>query len=386
MNPEAHLAVSQFAISTVRTVEGDPGLFSSPASPPSSVSAALRGAIDGCDALALSSFEIDFEPDLELVDVEGPTAGKARDDPHRKEIFAADDVPIYEKEGAHFTRFSHFIDIKKGPGTFDDYDGYSYTHGSGHTDQIQSAASAASSFLARAVATVSGKKVDEGVAWWFNDAYVHAPGQPWYRAGTCSPALERYSYPADKGRFRTVEEECGARFPLVGSVGAANAGYPYSVFMPVDNMARYWYGQYRSSKRQSDIGPVMHAIQDASVPHHAAGCLGNWHSEYERDHETHLAGWLNDASFNSDVMQLLAQIDASTDAAPKPLGRDDWMLVPMPDWPIDALVTWVGLHGYHEYDATYGHFRSGYRFDATSARRLTVIAAAICAVALRQLR
>jgi hypothetical protein len=386
MNPEAHLAVSQHAISILRTIEGDPSLYSSPATMPKSVSAALQGAIDGCDAVARGSFDIDFAHDLELVDVEGPGAGAARDDPHKDEWLAVDDVPFYEKLGAVFTRYSHFIDIKKGPGIFDDYDGYGYFHGSACRDEFQTAANAASTLGAKALAAISGRKVDAGIAWWFNDAYVHAPGQPWYRPGRCSAALERYSFPADKGRFKTVADECAARFPLVGSVGAKDAGYPYSVFPPVDNMARYWYAQYVNGRRQADIGPVMHAIQDASVPHHAAGYLGNWHSEYETDHEKRLAGWLTDSTFTDEVVAVLRQIEASTDAAPAPLGQDDWMLVPAKDWEIDALVTWTALHGYHEYDATYGQFRSGYRFDEASSRRLTVLATAICTLVLQNLR
>ena len=88
--------------------------------------------------------------------------------------------------------------------------------------------------------------------YWFNDEYVHALCHSWYRG--CSPSVERYSFPT---RYQTVREELAARFPVAASTGSRRKGIPYSVFMPVDNMARYWYGRFVATRDPRALGPVM---------------------------------------------------------------------------------------------------------------------------------
>ncbi len=223
------------------------------------------------------AWKVDDYEDLEFVDVEGGWLGDSgRDDPHDSSAWDDDDVAHYQYGDRVFTAFNHFIDIKKGVGIFDDYDGYSYRKGSASRDEYQDADDVAEGFWEELFASLSGKEVDEGINWWFNDEYVHAPGQPWYRG--CSPAIERYSFPEDKGIYSSKEAELKERFPLASSIGHSGQGIPYSVFMPVDNMARYWYMSFTKTYKPVELGPVMHAIQDASVPHHAAGYMGNWHS------------------------------------------------------------------------------------------------------------
>jgi hypothetical protein len=329
---------------------------------------------DRKDTVVDEAKKTDDYRDLEFVDVWG-----GKDDPHRDSAWDNDDEPHTSYEGHVFTRFNHYIDIKKGPGRFDDYDGYSYNLGSARKDQFQDASAVTTGFVSF-VATLSGDKVDEGLNWWFNDEYVHAPGQPWYRG--CSPALERYSFPEDKGVYAGTTAELKARFPLAENTGQRGKGIPYSVFMPVDNMARYWYTRYGNTREAVALGPVMHAIQDASIPHHAAGYNGNWHMEYERDLDRQIEGWLRDPGFAREAKELFAAWNKRDSAPPASLDRDDWRRTPAANWRIDRLVTWLALNAYREYDQTYQHFRRGYRFNQASAKKLCILAAAMSMLVL----
>lgn len=322
------------------------------------------------------SWKVDDYEDVEFVDVDGGWFDSGRDDPHEDSAWDDDDVAHYQYGGRIFTAFNHFIDIKKGSGEFDDYDGYSYRKGSASRDEYQDADEVAEGFWEELFASLSGKKVDEGINWWFNDEYVHAPGYPWYRG--CSPAIERYSFSADKGIYSSKEAELKARFPLASSTGQSGQGIPYSVFMPVDNMARYWYTSFIQTKNPVELGPVMHAIQDASVPHHAAGYMGNWHSRYESDLDANVESYLSDSSFDREVKEMFEQWCNLDQNPPSHLNVDDWRKTPAINWSIDQLVTWVALNAYREYDITYQQFRNGYKYNSESARNLVKIAVAMC--------
>jgi len=345
-------------------------------------SIALYNALPADAKLIQEVPEVDHYNDLEFVDVEGGIGSGGRDDPHKDEWDAIDDEPHYTEEGMNLTAFNHFIDIKKGPGLFDDYDGYAYKKGSGSKDQYQKASEAAPSSIARLLAKITGYKVDEGINWWFNDEYVHAPGQSWYRG--CSPAVERYSFPADRGIYRTVQDELKARFPVANSTGSSGKGIPYSVFMPVDNMARYWYGRFEATKDTATLGPVMHAIQDASVPHHAAGYMGNWHDKYEEALGRQIPVWMADPSFENEVKALVESWSRNDPSPPTRLNVGDWTKQPALNWRVDQLVTWVALNAYKEYANTYNHFQNGYRFDTNSARNLTKLATAMSVLVLKK--
>ncbi|MEA3325465.1 MAG: AbfB domain-containing protein [Euryarchaeota archaeon] len=337
--------------------------------------------------VAYHAWKTDDYRDLEFVDVEGGGGifgDTARDNPHTDEGFwVNDDDPHYEYDGRNFTAFNHFIDIKKGRGIFDDYDGYSYKRGSASGAEYQDASSVTSGW-AKVFAWISGKKVDEGINWWFNDEYAHAPGHKWYRRGKCSPALERYSFPEDKGRYRRVEDECRARFPMAEATGQRNRGIPWSVFMPVDNMARYWYSEFLKTNNPAYLGSVMHAIQDASIPHHAAGYSGNWHTDYERDLESNILRWLLDARFTDIVKRLFRRWNRVDNSPPSHLDVNDWSKIPAINWRVDQLVTWVALNAYKEYSNTYNHFKHGYSFNGYSASALVKIATAMSLLVLKK--
>jgi hypothetical protein len=324
----------------------------------------------------LTSFA-DISNEVELVDVEG-----GLDDPHADEgVLVNDDVAKWEEEGKNYTAFNHFIDIKKGPGQFDDFDGYSYAKGSGSVDQFQDALEEADAWYAKAAAWITGMKVDQGIAFWLNDEYVHAPGHPWYRYGLCSRGLEHYSYYQDKGLFSSLEAECCVRFPLAASTGHEGLGFPYSVFMPVDNLARYWYTEYCRDFSPGRLGPVMHAVQDASVPHHAAGYNGNWHGRYERALDLSIEGCLDQGA--ALASQLYQEFSADDPEPPTALAPSGWHRTPRRNWRVDMLVTWVALNAYRSYDQVYGHFREGYSFSLSDAETLTAKALAVCMLILK---
>ena len=341
--------------------------------------------------IANESEAADYYMDLEFVDVGGSFGSGGRDNPHEDEAWTVDDKPhriarVLE-EDYFFTSFNHYIDIKKGPGLFDDYDGYSYRFGSASRDEYQEAGDAAPDSRVQLLSRIAREfgvsvKVDQAINWWFNDEYVHAPGQDWYKH--CSPSVTRYSFFGDKGIYGSIEEEAKDRFPLANSVGKEGMGIPYSVFMPVDNMARFYFNRFLAELTPKYLGPVMHAIQDASIPHHAAGLCGNWHGKYENELEDRLLFWKNDRRFLDDTKSLFLQWWTADGTSHQLLGSIDWNKVPRITWKIEALVTWIALNAYNEYDSVYDHFRKGYVNNEQSMKELTKKATAMSMLALHK--
>lgn len=370
MKGRSHLVVTQLALALLGEIDNSFPLLGS------------------SGVIAIESEATDIKTDLELVDVEG----MGRDDPHNKEPWVYyEDIPHWNWKDFNFTCFNHFIDIKKGKtGKFDDWDGYSYEFGSASKDQFQNASEVLSGWAAEALKWISSIsrfsglpeiKVDEGINWWLNDEYVHAPGQRWYIS--CSPSVARYSFYRDLGIYDSLDAEAKKRFPLAESSGESGKGIPYSVFMPVDNMARFWFAYYLSTRPlyPNYLGRVMHAIQDASIPHHAAGYCGNWHSKYEEELDNRISSWVSDPNFRNDVKSLFSlwceEGSVKTDVV-----QNDLTKVPGINWRIDALVTWLALNAYHEYDVVYNHFRNGYVANELSRKNLTKKAVAMSMLAL----
>jgi hypothetical protein len=349
------------------------------------------------DQVVAATPATDDMTDLEFVDVEstGLRGGTGRDDPHADDRWVtalSEDQARYKPWGYNTTSFNHFIDVRKGGGRFDDYDGYSYHHGSARLQQYQTVHDYIQHDaplekhglpgLVGAVLLQTGKptwKVDEALNWWFSDEYVHARPHQWYRG--CSPAVERYSYPADTGRFPGILEELKSRFPLAEYKGGANKGIPYSVFLPVDNLARYWYNDFIRSRAPAALGAVFHAIGDASIPHHAAGCSGNWHSRYERSVDMYAEKW---GQMTSTALWMLKNTDKTVSPPPKPLTLDNVRTAPFGNnWPIQDLVTRVALLSYLQYRDVYGNFSSGYRFNGHGALSMWIQGVVTCAHVLR---
>ncbi len=332
------------------------------------------------NVLVEKSVQTDELKDVELVDVDF-----GRDNPHSNKLLENSDTAryigdydyiIYEKKtGLNFTAFNHFIDIKKGPGRYDDYDGYSYYKGSAHKEQYEATGG---KFYEKPFTD----EVDYDVNWGLNDEYVHIPGRSWYR--NCSPAVERYCFYDDKGAYLNKIEELKSRFPLANDTGTAGKGIPYSVFMPVDNLARYWYSRYVLSKDFGCLGHVLHAIQDAAIPHHAAGYLGNWHQKYEAEFNDTVEKYSKDSVFIKEVIETYKCWEKSDSRCPASLILEHKSLIPSKDWEIDQLVTWIALNSYNEYDKTYNHFKGGYRHDEDSQRFLALLAFSMSMLVLKK--
>lgn len=323
----------------------------------------------------------DHLTDLEFVDVES-----GRDDPHVDDGFFTDDDQAHKiaENGDSLTAFNHFIDIPKGRGQFDDFDGYSYFLGSGHMYQYQDA-SEVTDGIGWVAASATGYKVDEGIADWYEDEYVHIPGDDGYNR--CSLAVERYSFYQDRGRYGSKGEELAARFPKASCWGGEDEGIPFSVFMPVDNLARFWYQRFLDTLHPKHLGHVMHAIQDASIPHHAAGCFGNWHKQYEDDLDAdeRIKAWVEqDADFEAGVVALANSWTPPDPNPPNRLRMEDVGRRPARNWRIDRLVTWMALNAYREYENTYDSFSNGYTPNEQSMRELTQKAVAMSVLVLRK--
>lgn len=340
------------------------------------------------------SVETDALKDVELVDVE-----YGRDNPHKNTAADYNDDAHHTTNGINHTGFNHMIDIRKGEGLYDDFDGYSYNRGSASVEQYQWFSEEAlreilkdgiedaeeffvAGFLgwvhaASAFADVFGSapKFDQLFNWWLNDEYVHVPGRKWYRPGKCSPAMEHYSYFEDKlgqSQYNFLEDEMQERFPLATSTGQPGKGFPWSVFMPVDNLGRYWYDLCGESGWYSYIGHVLHAIQDACIPHHAAGTMGNWHGPYEMALDYHMADWIDmgsklegrpilsvEQNFRERAMAYVNSWITTDQSPPKRLHLEDRNRQPAINWRVDHLITWIALHAFHEYATTYNYFRNG---------------------------
>lgn len=321
--------------------------------------------------------EVDNYNDVELVQV------KSRlDNPHIEEDFVVNDTASFSYGSSNFTSFNHFIDIKKGAGEFDDYDGYSFERGSAKYGGYQKASDAATSFLEKVFAGLTGYDVDKGINWWFRDSYVHVLGQEWYR--DCSPATQRYSYPEEKGKYASVEAELTARFPRLEDGAKTGRGLPYSVFMPLDNMARYWYENFLKTKDPVAMGAVLHALADACVPHHSSGYSGNWHDQYEKDIEARISNWVSKEGYLKKVKDTADSWFWLDPDPPRTLRGNDWSRKPAVNWDIDMLVTWLSLNSFKAYWEVYGEFRNGYILNEESATELTELATAMSLLVIRK--
>jgi hypothetical protein len=360
MNAHAHRLTTRLALEAAAALA--PGIWSGRA-----------GA-----AIERAAVRTDEVEDLEFVNVK-----VGRDDPHARRARPGADRAHTQTDQRSLTAFNHFLDIRKGAGLFDDYDGYSYRRGAACRDEYQSAREVGGGW-GRLAAEAAGFKVDEGIAYWFNDEYVHVPGERWYRR--CSRAAERYSCFQDAGLYDSARAEVLARFPLASDPGEPGTGVPASVFFPVDNLARYWYGEFlKHPGRVSYLGPVLHALEDASIPHHAAGCMGNWHVEYENALDAVADQYAQTPAFLAGVRaRVRSWLRRPAGRRPARLTPGTRRQVPALGWAVEDTVTWLALQAYFAYVNTYRRFQRGFKPDAASQRHLLGLAAAAGALVLIQ--
>lgn len=319
--------------------------------------------------------DYDFRNEMSFIDINGAgtATDNALDDPHVSKAFESPDKCEKSGLGSSFAAYNHFIDIGKGQGIYDDYDGYSYNNGSGSRNQYESLHDAVPYFTddslwnginkLLSVAT-KNMKTDETLAWYFNDSNVEYPGSKWYR--NCSPALWNYSYPTKYDKYSELEK----RFPWGGygtNAGKRNKGkcVPWSVFMPVDNLGRYWYETFLMSRKVWDLGPVLHAVQDACIPHHAAGHMGNYHAKYEKYLEEYLydkdngkGSWSNLAEIRDYAKHLFKIYNYIGQKPEKVTYPNDLTTNPNLSWSVDQIITWCAFHAYNAYLNDYNSFKS----------------------------
>ena len=92
--------------------------------------------------------------------------------------------------------------------------------------------------------------------------------------------------------------------------------------------------------------------------------------------------WKNDRRFLDDAKSLFSQWWTADGTSNQLLGSVDWNKVPRITWKIEALVTWIALNAYNEYDAVYDHFRNGYVNNEQSMKELTKKATAMSMLVL----
>ncbi len=416
MNPTSHRAVAIAAVECLADLEPRNGstrkrlMISGQNFALSSNKAILAAAdanTDGkppkCDGKTYSKY--DFSNEMSFIDINGQGIGNedALDDPHKSGTWEVPDKCEKEGLGSSFAAYNHFIDIGKGKGTYDDYDGYSYHNGSGHLGEYEDLFDAVPFFTNDfwpnagnivAAAITKNMKTDAALAWYFNDSNVEYPGSKWYR--NCSPALWNYSYPAPYNGNKYNEMK--KRFPWghYGN-GSKNKGkcVPWSVFMPVDNLGRYWYETFLMSHKVWDLGPVLHAVQDACVPHHAAGHMGNYHAKYEKLLEGYLydknngsGSWSNQGALRTQAKELFNSYNrmASKPATltyPQDLTRQK----PNLSWSVDQIITWAAFNAYYEYVNTYNSFKSlanTKEFKTATAQKLFVLSLALSMLILKK--
>ena len=81
-----------------------------------------------------------------------------------------------------------------------------------------------------------------------------------------------------------------------------------AAFQPIDNLAKYWFDQFKVAPSLQTIGFALHATGDVAQPHHTLVTSANGHSSWE--------GWVDDQYASEQlknpvaVTNLVSQYDA----------------------------------------------------------------------------
>ncbi|MBU2158270.1 MAG: phospholipase, partial [Gammaproteobacteria bacterium] len=71
-----------------------------------------------------------------------------------------------------------------------------------------------------------------------------------------------------------------------------------AAFQPIDNLAKYWFDQFKNAPSLQTIGYSLHTTGDVAQPHHAWVTSGNGHSGWE--------GWVDDHYFSEGLNNIAA--------------------------------------------------------------------------------
>ncbi|MCO2279033.1 phospholipase, partial [Pseudomonas aeruginosa] len=103
-----------------------------------------------------------------------------------------------------------------------------------------------------------------------------------------------------------------------------------AAFQPIDNLATYWFEQFRAAPSLQTIGYALHATGDVAQPHHVWITSANGHSSWEGWVDDHYASEkLNDPAAvanlvgrydpSKSIRDLLTQTGQVAYARPEPL-------------------------------------------------------------------
>ncbi len=206
----------------------------------------------------------------------------------------------YEGVGHGFTSWFHYIDIRKGKGEVDDYDGFSPTSACwDQWEELCGPEEGGSDGYSR-----FGKYCTfrTGCNWPFIVDPVDVCIDEWYLDEgkivlnpSESPGLYRYCTACLDPTSYTIDEEMSKR---------RIAGHEFgdSIIPPADNAATYWYKQFMQGNHDPrNMGAVLHFLADVSVPHHADGVSGTWHSGYEDEYEIEITPLLTQEMESGDI-------------------------------------------------------------------------------------
>ena len=118
-------------------------------------------------------------------------------------------------------------------------------------------------------------------------------------------------------------------------------------------------------------------MQDASIPHHASGYLGNFHEKYEKLLEEKADAYVASITFKTNVLDLYNRWIKISGSVPSLTYPNDYGKVPGLNWRVDYLITWVAFRAYREFSVTYTGFKNFSSLNNASYKKLLEYACAM---------
>ncbi|KFX70872.1 phospholipase [Pseudomonas taeanensis MS-3] len=90
--------------------------------------------------------------------------------------------------------------------------------------------------------------------------------------------------------------------------------FQVAAFQPIDNLAKYWFDQFKAAPSLQTIGFSLHATGDVAQPHHTWITSANGHSSWE--------GWVDDHYFSEQLNTQAAVVNLVGNYDPRKPLRD----------------------------------------------------------------
>jgi len=178
------------------------------------------------------------------------------------ELIPYSEGPYYNLRGNNLTSMWHFINMMPvhwaipdmweigNHSRFNDHDGYYFDDGLGSDDEM----------------------LWSELAWWFDFSLIPIANNDVCDSNRRGPAYNYQFQQSDDDHPET-------RMQSPHYFGSQNI--MDTVFSPVDNLAKYGWDKWKSTRDIFYLGHVLHAVLDASSAHHTVCTLGHNHKEYE---------------------------------------------------------------------------------------------------------